>query len=95
MYFKKGKIYPAYVSKYNSNREKQVIFLIIPNGERREAKSKTRWHYLAVKQLSALLRITTSKNDVGFYYLNVFIPLEQKTNLNRIKMYVKIKIFKM
>ena len=25
---------PAYVSKHNSNREKQVIFLTIPNGER-------------------------------------------------------------
>ena len=31
---KKKKIYPAYVSKPNSNREKQVIFLTIPNGER-------------------------------------------------------------
>ena len=35
-------------SNYNSNREKQVIFLMIPNGEG--------WHYLAVKKLSALLR---------------------------------------
>ena len=30
---KKEKIYPAYVSKHNSNREKQVILLMIPNGE--------------------------------------------------------------
>ena len=29
---KKKKIYPAYVSKHNSNREKQVIILIILNG---------------------------------------------------------------
>ena len=35
-------------SNYNSNREKQVIFLMITNGEG--------WHYLAVKKLSALLR---------------------------------------
>ena len=37
-------IYSAYVSKHNSNREKQVIFLMIPNGEGRgrEAKSKGR-----------------------------------------------------
>ena len=28
---KKKKIYPAYVSKNNSNREKQVILLLIPN----------------------------------------------------------------
>ena len=28
-YAKKEKIYPAYISKYNSNREKQVILLMI------------------------------------------------------------------
>ena len=48
------KIYPAQVSKHNSNIEKQVILLMILNGER--------WHYLAVKQLSALLMQTTSKH---------------------------------
>ena len=32
LYAKKEKIYPAYVSKYNLNREKQVILLMIPNG---------------------------------------------------------------
>ena len=48
---KKKKIYPAYVSKHNSNREKQVILLMISNGEKqREAKSEGRpWHYFAVK----------------------------------------------
>ena len=35
------KIYPAYVSKYNSNREKYVILLMIVNGEK---------HYLPVKK---------------------------------------------
>ena len=34
---KKKKIYPAYVSKHNSNREKQVILLMISNGEKCEA----------------------------------------------------------
>ena len=34
---KKEKIYPAYISKTNSNREKQVIPLMIPNGKGREA----------------------------------------------------------
>ena len=34
-------IYSAYVSKNNSNREKQVILLMISNGEG--------WHYLAAK----------------------------------------------
>ena len=34
-------IYPAYVSKHNSNREKQFILLMIPNEEG--------WDYLSVK----------------------------------------------
>ena len=48
-------IYPTYVSKHSSKREKQVILLMIPNGEKREAKSEGQWHYLAIKKLSALL----------------------------------------
>ena len=47
-------MYPAYVSKHNSNRKKQVIYLMIPNGEGR--KGLQQWHYLAVKKSSALLR---------------------------------------
>ena len=47
LYAKKEKIYRAYVSKHNSNHEKQVILLMILNGEG--------WHYLAVKELPALL----------------------------------------
>ena len=31
---KKEKIYPAYVSKFDLNRQKQVILLMIPNGKR-------------------------------------------------------------
>ena len=34
LYVKKGKLYPACVSKTSSNQEKQVIFLLIPNGEK-------------------------------------------------------------
>ena len=36
LYDKKEKIYPAYVLKHNSNHEKQVIFLMIPIGKKRE-----------------------------------------------------------
>ena len=59
---KKKKIYPAYVSKHNSNREKQVILLMISNGEIREAKSKGRgqWHYLAVKKIISIIK----RNDI-------------------------------
>ena len=54
LYVKKEKTYPAYVSKHNSNREKQVIISMIPNGEKL-------WYYLAVKKQSASLRGITSK----------------------------------
>ena len=40
-YAKNEKIYPAYFSKHNSNQERQVIFLMISNGEK--------WHYLTLK----------------------------------------------
>ena len=63
LHAKKEKIYPAYVSKHNSNREKQVILLIISMGEKL-------WHYLAVKKLSVLLRGITSKHHGDFYCLN-------------------------
>ena len=59
---KKVKIYPAYRSKHNPNCEKQVILLMIANGEK--------WHYLAVNKLSALLRGITSKNYTDIYYSN-------------------------
>ena len=35
------KIYPAYISKHKLNNEKQVIHLMIQNGEG--------WHYIAAK----------------------------------------------
>ena len=42
----------AYKSKYNLKRENQVILLMITNGEK--------WHYLTVRNLSALLKEITS-----------------------------------
>ena len=64
-YAQNGKIYPAYISKHNSNPEEQIILLVIWNGERQ-------WHYLVVKKLSALLRGITSKHQGDFYFLNCF-----------------------
>ena len=40
LYAKKVKIYFAYVSKHNLNREKQVILLMIPNRNGLEAESE-------------------------------------------------------
>ena len=70
MYAKKEKIYCAYVSQHNWNREKQVILLTIPNEEKREVESGGWWHHLAVKILSELLRGITSNDHDDFYCLN-------------------------
>ena len=51
----KKKIHPPYISKHNSNHQKQVILSMISNGEG--------WNYLAVKKLSALLRGKTSEDQ--------------------------------
>ena len=52
---KRKNIYPDFISKHNSNREKQVIHLIIPNGEGRKTKCKERLHYLAVKKIISII----------------------------------------
>ena len=52
------------MSKYNLNRKNQVTLLMITDGEK--------WHYLAVKSLSALFRGITGNNNGEFYYLNCF-----------------------
>ena len=64
MYVKEKEIFVTYISKINSNYEKQTILLIMRNEEREG------WNYLAVKKLSVLLRGTTSKHDGDFYCLN-------------------------
>ena len=70
------KIRHAYKSKYNLNRENQVILLMITDGER--------WHYLAVKSLSALFRGIT--NNIGdFYCLNCFCSYRTENKLKRHK----------
>ena len=66
----------AYKSKYNLERENQVILLMITDGEKS--------HYLAVKSLSAVLRGITSKHEGDFYCLNCF---QSYTAENKLKKY--------
>ena len=68
------KIEIAYKSKHNLTREKQVILLMISNGEN--------WHYLIVKNLSRLLRGITSNHDGDFYCLNCFHSYRTKNKLD-------------
>ena len=52
------KIHVAYKSKHNLAREKQVILLMISNGEN--------WHYIVVKRLPGLLKGITSSHNEDF-----------------------------
>ena len=67
------KIETAHQSKYNLTREKQVILLMICNGEN--------WHYLVVKSLSGLLTGITSNHKEDFYCLNCFHSYITKNKL--------------
>ena len=74
----------AYKSKYNTKRENQVILLMITDGKK--------WHYLAVKSLSALFRGVTSKHVGDFITSIVFTHIVQKINLKNMRKYVMIMI---
>ena len=73
------KIRHAYNSKYNLNRENQVILLMITDGEK--------WHYLAVKSLSALFRRITGNNNGNFYCLSCF---QSYATENKLKNHKKV-----
>ena len=65
----------AYNSKNNFKRENQVILLMITDGKK--------WHYLAVKSLSALFRGITSKHVEDFYCLNCFHSYKTENKLKK------------
>ena len=75
------KIRHAYKSKYNLKRENQVFLLMITDGEK--------WHYLAVKSLSGLLRGITSKHVGDFYCLNCFRSYTTENKLEKHKIVCK------
>ena len=65
----------AYKSRSNFKLESQVILLIIIDGKK--------WHYLAVKKLSVLLRGITSNNVGDFYCLNCFHSYSTENKLKK------------
>ena len=67
------KIHIAYKSRHNLTREKQVILLMITDGEK--------WHCLVVKTLSGLFRGVRSNHYGGFYCLNCFHSYSTKNKL--------------
>ena len=73
------KINIAYKSKNNLTQERQIILLMISDGQK--------WHYLVVKNLSGLLRGITSNHKEYFYCLNCFHSYSTK---NKIEAHKKI-----
>ena len=71
------KIQIAYKSKHNLSCDKQVILLMITNGEN--------WHYLVVKSLPGLLKGITSSHKEDFYCLNCFCEYSTKIKLEEHK----------
>ena len=67
------KIQLAYRSKYNLTYDKQIILLIITDGEK--------WNYLVVKNLSGLFKGITSNHYGDFYCLNCFHSYGTKNKL--------------
>ena len=67
------KIHVGYKSRHNLTCDKQVILLMISNGEN--------WHYLTVKNLPGLLRGITSTDKEDFYCLNCFCSYRTKNKL--------------
>ena len=61
--------------KYNFKPKNQVILLMITDGKK--------WHYLAVNNLSALLRRIISNHNGDFYCLNCFHLYSTKSKLKR------------
>ena len=77
MYVPEGEksIRHAYKSKCNLTCENQVILLMISDGEK--------WHYLTVRNLSALLKRITSKHKGDSYCLNWFHSFASKKSLEK------------
>ena len=65
----------AYISEYNSDREKQVILLRITDNKK--------FYYLFVKKLSALLKGITSKHVGDSYCLNCLCSFRRKNVLKK------------
>ena len=69
------KISVVYRSKHNNKRKKQVILLMIGDGEK--------YHYLAVTNLSGLLQGNSSNHEGDFYCLNCFNSYTSKNKLKK------------
>ena len=72
--------YTLLVSQNNLIPEKQVILLMITDGEK--------WDYAALTRLSGLLRGVTRNNNGDFYCLNCFHTYRTKNKLETHKIMI-------
>ena len=77
-------IRPAYISKHNHKRDKQMNLSMITD-------NMNNWYYLAVNNITRLLRGITSNSDV--YCLNCFHSYRTKNKLKSMKENAKAMIF--
>ena len=66
----------AFISKYTNEHDSQVNLLMITDGT-------TNWHYLAIKDISGLLRGIISNHNGEFYCLNCFHSYTTKRKLKK------------
>ena len=66
----------AYVSEHNDERNNQVNLLIITDGT-------SNWHYLAIKNISGLLRGRPSNHNGEFYCLNCLHLYRTRSKLKK------------
>ena len=66
----------AYISEHNNGRNNQVNLLMITDGT-------SNWHYLAIKNISGLLREITSNLNGEFYCLNWLHSYRTKSKLKK------------
>ena len=66
----------AYISEHNDERNNQVNLLMITDGT-------SNWHYLAIKNISGLLRGITSNHNGDFYCLNCLHSYRTKSKLKK------------
>ena len=78
--YKTEEIRQAYISEHNDKRDNQVNLLMITDGT-------NNWHYLAIKNLSGLLRGITSNHNGDFYCLNC---LHSYRTISKLKKHEKI-----
>ena len=78
--YKTKEMRQAYISEHNDKRNNQVNLLMITDGA-------SNWHYLAIKNLSGLLRGITSNHNGDFYSLNC---LHSYRSISKLKNHEKI-----